>query len=103
MSSLSTARDKEAYRRFQSTRQQIKEFMLDHARRHPLVPLSGKALMAQFPEIKRSALYAHVKAIRDQARIESNGCGGKSPVHRPSEGEHHDTPSRTDIARIGDC
>jgi hypothetical protein len=90
MSSLSTARDKEAYRRFQSTRQQIKEFMLDHARRHPLVPLSGKALMAQFPEIKRSALYAHMKAIRNEARIEASGCSGKSPVHRPPQPAHHD-------------
>ena len=72
MSSFATARNKLAYRQGQSNREQIKAFMLEHSRRHPLArPLSGKALKAHFPHLALSTIYWHVDAIREGADREA--------------------------------
>jgi len=42
--------------------------MLEHARRNPLRPISGKELRARFPHLGRSTVYWYMVRVREDAQ-----------------------------------
>jgi hypothetical protein len=62
-----TARNRPAYERGQEHYRLIKAAMLEHARRNPLRPVSGKELHARFPHLGLSTVYWYMAQVREEA------------------------------------